>query len=143
MHICAASTEGVHCKASDTAFMMAWLAWLFPNLEHDLEWPLSALKDIVQHAETCIGTMMRSGRYFTHSEWVETVSSGHLLVKQWVRLAKQGVDMSLPFLAKVRPKVHALQRMVQFLELSESLENPGYYSCWMDEDRALHSKPVA
>ena len=87
-------------KLRDTAVIMAWLAWLFLNLPHDLVWPLSALKEIVQHAETCIGTMMRSGRYFTHSEWVEIVSSGHLLVKQWVRLAKQGVDLSRPFFSK-------------------------------------------
>ena len=83
--------------------------------------------------------MVRSGRYFTRNEWVDVVTSGHLLVQRWFRLAKQGVDVSLAFLAKVRPKGHALQHMIQFLELSESRENPAFYSCWMDEDSALEA----
>ena len=33
--------------------------------------PPSELKEIVQLAETRTGTMVRSGTYFTHSEWVE------------------------------------------------------------------------
>ena len=124
----------LHCKASDTGLVLSWLAWLFSNLNEDFEWPLSALKLLVLHAEDCISTMMRSQQQLTQEEWFTVVSSGNMFLKGWVQLAREGVESGLPYLAKVRPKHHAFQHVIDFLEVSVSRTNPARDACFMDED---------
>ena len=79
-------SKELRCKASDTGIVLSWLAWLFSNLNEDFEWPLSALKLLVLHAEDCISTMMRSQRQLTQEEWFIVVSSGNMFLKGWVQL---------------------------------------------------------
>ena len=124
----------LHCKASAMGIVLSWLAWLFSNLNEDFEWPLSALKLLVLHAEDCISTMMRSQQQLTQEEWFTVVSSGNMFLKGWVQLAREGVESGLPYLAKVRPKHHAFQHVIDFLEVSVSRTNPARDACFMDED---------
>ena len=116
--------------------VLAWLAWLFRNLQlHELEWPLNSLKHIVEHVDGFLGTVMRGAQYLSPQEWLAAVSSGNLFVKEWTLLAKTGVENGLPYLAKVRPKLHYLQHVVLTLEQSVSHANPAVDACFMDEDR--------
>ena len=54
-------------------------------------------------------------------------------------LSARRVDMGRPYLAKVRPKHHAFQHMIDFLQVSESRANPAYDACFMDEDCLVRS----
>ena len=62
-------------------------------------------------------------------------SSGNLFVKEWTLLAKTGVENSLPYLAKARPKLQYLQHLFDSLEKSCCRANPAMDACFMDEDR--------
>ena len=133
MIICAHAQE-IHCKAADTSVIITWLDWVFTTLEYDLPWPLDELKNILHAAHMCVGTMMRGGRQLSLDDWFVAASSGNHFTKYWFRLAGVGVEMGMPYLAKVRPKHHAFQHMIDFLEMSESRANPAYDACFMDED---------
>ena len=127
------------CKAADTSVVISWLDWVFTSLEYDFPWPLDELKEIVRAANVCLGTMMRGGRKLSLDDWFVAVSSGQDFIKRWFRLARAGVDMGRPYLAKVRPKHHAFQHMIDFLQVSESRANPAYDACFMDEDCLVRS----
>ena len=62
---------------------------------------------------------MRGGRKLSLDDWFVAVSSGQDFIKRWFRLARAGVGMGRPYLAKVRPKHHAFQHMIDFLQVSE------------------------
>ena len=72
----------LHCKAADTAVALAWLGWLFDNLQHhDFVWPLSSIMEITWHVRGFLGTVMRAEQYLSAQEWLMAVSCGNSFVR--------------------------------------------------------------
>ena len=90
--------------------------------------------EITWHVRGFLGTVMCAEQYLSAQEWLMAVSCGNSFVKEWMRLAKKGVQSSLPYLAKVRPKLHYFQHLLNALESSPSRANPAMDACFMDED---------
>jgi hypothetical protein len=82
---------------------------------------------------------MRAGRYLTEEEWEMAVHEGLRYVKRYTKFAKQHVQAGNAYVAKVRPKLHELQHMCDFLLESQSRHNPARDACWMDEDGSFRS----